>query len=48
MVDIDISSTPLKVIGREVCSQARGLFGLSKDLGPKKIQTFEGKRSQKK
>ncbi len=28
--------TPPKVIGREVCLQAEGLYGLSKDLGPKR------------
>jgi hypothetical protein len=27
---------PLKVIGKEACLWAKGLLGLSKDLGPKK------------
>ncbi len=36
MVGVNISPMPLKIIGREACSQAKGLFGLSKDLGPKR------------
>jgi hypothetical protein len=31
MVDVDMSSTPPKVIGREVCLLAKGLSKLSKD-----------------
>jgi hypothetical protein len=36
MMDVIMSSTPLKIIGREVCLWAKGLFGLSKDPGPKR------------
>jgi hypothetical protein len=36
MVDVDMSLTPLRVIGKEVCLRAKGLYGLSKDLGPKR------------
>jgi hypothetical protein len=36
MVDVNMSLTILKVIRREACLQAKGLFGLSKDLGPER------------
>jgi hypothetical protein len=36
MVDVDMNLTPLKVIGREVYLQSKGIYGLSKDLGPKR------------
>ncbi len=36
MVDVDMSSTPLKVIGKEVCLQTKGLFRLLKDPRPKR------------
>ncbi len=36
MVDVDMNPMPPKFIGREVCLQVKGLYGLSKDLGPKK------------
>jgi hypothetical protein len=36
MVNIDMNLTPLKVIGKEACLQAKGPFGLSKDLRPKR------------
>jgi hypothetical protein len=35
MVDVNMNPMPLKVIGKEACLQAIGLFGLSKDLGSK-------------
>ncbi len=31
-----MNSTPPKVVGRVVCLRAKGPFGLSKDLGPKR------------
>jgi len=34
MVDVDMSLTPPKVIGREVYLRIKGLFRLSKDLRP--------------
>jgi len=48
MVDVNMSSTPPKVIGKEACLQAKGPFGLSKILDPKGFQTFYRKRSLKK
>jgi hypothetical protein len=36
MVNFDMSLTPPKVIGRDVCLRAKGPYGLSKDLGPKR------------
>jgi len=33
MVDVDMSPTPPKVIGREVCLRIKGLSKLLKDLG---------------
>jgi len=36
MVDVDMNPMPPKFIRREVCLQVKGLYGLSKDLGPKK------------
>jgi len=40
MVVIDMSPMTLKVIGREACLWARGLFGLSKDFKktPKRLK----------
>ncbi len=35
-VAVGMNLMPPKVIGRETCLCARGPFGLSKDLGPKK------------
>jgi len=35
MVNVDMSSMPLKVIKREACLWTEGPFGLSKDLKPK-------------
>jgi hypothetical protein len=36
MVDVDVSLMPPKVIGKEVYLWTKGLFGLSKDFGPKR------------
>ncbi len=36
MVNVDMNSTPLKVIGREACLWIKNLSWLSKDPGPKK------------
>jgi hypothetical protein len=36
MLDVNMSLMVMKVIGREVCLRAKGSFGLSKDLGPKR------------
>jgi hypothetical protein len=36
MMDVNMSLTPSKVIGREVCLQTKGPFGISKDLRPKR------------
>ncbi len=36
MVGVDMNLTPSKVIGREVCLWVICLFGLLKDLGPKR------------
>jgi hypothetical protein len=36
MVDVDMNMTPPKVIEREACLQAKGLYGLSKDPKPKR------------
>ncbi len=35
-MNVNMSLTPLKVIGREACLRTKGLLGLSKDLGFKK------------
>ncbi len=35
-MDINMSLMPPKVIMREACLRAKGPFGLSKDLGPKR------------
>jgi len=46
-MDVDMNPTPPKVIGKAVCLQAKGLFGLSKDLGPKKCQnSWKAKKSK--
>jgi hypothetical protein len=39
-MDVDMSSTPPKVIEKEACLRAKGLFKLSKDLGPKRCPTI--------
>ncbi len=36
MVAIGMSLMPLKDIGKKICLQVKGPFGLSKDLGPKR------------
>jgi hypothetical protein len=36
MMDVDMNPMPPKVIGREACLQAKGFYGLSKDLKPKR------------
>jgi hypothetical protein len=43
---VDMNPMSLKVIGREACSWAKGLLGLSKTLDPRGIQTFEGERKK--
>jgi hypothetical protein len=35
MMDVDMSMTPPKVIGKEACLQVKSPFGLLKDCGPK-------------
>ncbi len=34
-MNFDMSLTPPRVIGRDVCLQVKGPYGLLKDLGPK-------------
>jgi len=47
MVVVGMNSMPLKIIGKIICLWVKGLFGLSKDLGPKRcLNTC--KRSQRK
>jgi len=48
MVDVDMSSTPLKVIGREVCLRTKGFLGYQRILDPKGVQTLYGGRNQRK
>ncbi len=36
MVVIDMNPMPPKVIGRKASLWARGIYGLSKDLGPRR------------
>jgi len=36
MVDVNMEPMPPKIIGKTICSQAKGLLGLLKDLGPKR------------
>jgi hypothetical protein len=48
MVDVNMSSTSPKVIGREVCYKLKVLMGYQRILDPKGVQTFYGKRNQKK
>jgi len=38
MVDVDMNSTPLKIIRRETFLQAKGPYRLSKDPRPKRRQ----------
>jgi hypothetical protein len=40
MMDVNMNSTPLKVIDKKACLQTKGLFGLSKDPGPKRHQNI--------
>jgi hypothetical protein len=35
-MDVNMSPTPLKVIGKEVCLRTKGRFAISKDLRPKR------------
>jgi len=35
-MDVNMSPTPSKVIGKEVCLWTKGPFAISKDLGPKR------------
>jgi hypothetical protein len=36
MVVVNMRLMPLKAIGRKACLHAKNLFGLSKDIGPKR------------
>jgi hypothetical protein len=36
MVNVDMNPTSSKIIGKEVCLRSKGLFGLSRDLGPER------------
>jgi hypothetical protein len=47
MVDVNMSPTPPKVIGREACLWTKGRFGLSKDLGPKRCPNTLWKEESK-
>jgi hypothetical protein len=47
MVDVDMSLTPLKVIVREACLRAKGIYRLSKDLGPKRCPNTWRKEGSK-
>jgi len=40
-----MSLMSLKIIGREACLWAKGPSRLSKDLRPKDLYTFKGKKS---
>jgi len=46
-VNVDMSLTSLKVIGREVCLRAKGPFGLSKDLEPERCPNTLWKEESK-
>jgi hypothetical protein len=48
MVDVNVNSMPLKVIGREACLQAKNPLGYQIIMDQKGIQTLEGGKSQKK
>jgi hypothetical protein len=48
MVDVNMNLTPLKVIGREVVYKLKVFLSYQRILNPKGIQTFEGRRSQRK
>jgi hypothetical protein len=48
MVDVNMSPMPPKVIGKEACLRAKGPFGLSKDLGPKRHPNILWRENQKK
>ncbi len=49
MADVNVNSTPLKVIGREACLRDKGHFlGYQRIMDPKGIQTFEGRNNQRK
>ncbi len=45
---VGMNPMPPKVIGRKTCLQAKSPFGLSKDLGLERHQTFERGMNQKK
>jgi hypothetical protein len=45
---VGMNPMPPKVIGKKNCLQTKSLFRLSKDLGLKRRQTFEGGMNQKK
>jgi hypothetical protein len=47
MVDVDMSSTPPKVIGREACLQTKSSSGLLKDLEPKRCLNIWKKEESK-
>jgi hypothetical protein len=48
MVAIDMSLIPLKVIKINICLWAKGPYGLSKDLGPKRCLNIWKKEKSKK
>jgi hypothetical protein len=47
MVDVDMSPTPPKVLGKEACLQAKGPFGLSKDPRPKRCLNILWRKESK-
>ncbi len=47
IVAISMNPMPPKVIGKELCLHVRGLFGLSKDLGPKRCPNTWRKEESK-
>jgi hypothetical protein len=48
MVDVEMNPMSSKVIRREACLRAKGPLGYERILDQKGVQTFEGKKSQKK
>jgi hypothetical protein len=47
MVVFDMNLIPPKVSEKKTCLWVKSLFGLSKDLDPRVVQTFEKKRNQR-
>ncbi len=46
-MDVNMNSMPSKVIRREACLRAKGLFGLLKDHGPKRRTNILWKEESK-